>query len=81
MTRALASRSAPLAVADSSVAGSETKFRVLSALSFSHFLNDMTQSTILAIYPVLKGSFALSFAQIGLITLVYQMHRVAACSR
>ena len=39
-----------------------TKFRVLSALSFSHFLNDMTQSTILAIYPLLKGNFGLSFA-------------------
>ena len=50
----------------------ETKFRVLSALSFSHFLNDMTQSTILAIYPLLKGNFGLSFTQIGLITLVYQ---------
>ena len=46
---------------------------MLSALSFSHFLNDMTQSTILAIYPLLKSNFALSFTQIGIISLVYQI--------
>ena len=50
-----------------------TAFRVLGFLSFSHFLNDMTQSLILAIYPLLKGEFSLSFAQIGLITLTYQI--------
>ena len=36
-------------------------------------LNDMIQSLILAIYPMLKSQFALSFAQIGLITLTYQI--------
>jgi FSR family fosmidomycin resistance protein-like MFS transporter len=46
---------------------------VLGAISFSHFLNDMIQSLILAIYPLLKGDFKLSFAQIGLITLTYQL--------
>ena len=50
-----------------------TAFRVLGFLSFSHFLNDMIQSLILAIYPLLKGEFSLSFAQIGLITLTYQI--------
>ncbi|CAN5755746.1 MFS transporter [soil metagenome] len=50
-----------------------TGFRVLGAISFSHFLNDMIQSLILAIYPLLKGTFDLSFTQIGLITLVYQI--------
>lgn len=49
-----------------------TRYRVLGAISFSHFLNDMIQSLILAIYPLLKGEFALSFVQIGLITLTYQ---------
>jgi FSR family fosmidomycin resistance protein-like MFS transporter len=49
------------------------RFRVLSALSFAHFLNDMTQSTILAIYPLLKANFALTFTQIGAISLVYQI--------
>jgi FSR family fosmidomycin resistance protein-like MFS transporter len=47
--------------------------RVLGALSASHMVNDMMQSLLLAIYPVLKGKFALSFAQIGLITLTYQL--------
>lgn len=46
---------------------------VLGALSFSHFLNDMIQSLILAIYPLLKNEFSLSFVQIGLITLTYQI--------
>jgi FSR family fosmidomycin resistance protein-like MFS transporter len=50
-----------------------TVFRILGAISFSHFLNDMIQSLILAIYPLLKHEFALSFAQIGLITLTYQI--------
>ncbi|WP_334157336.1 MFS transporter [Oryzomicrobium sp.] len=50
-----------------------TGFRVLGAISFAHFLNDMIQSLILAIYPLLKGNFGLSFAQIGLITLAYQL--------
>ncbi len=53
-------------------AAKRTSFRVLGAISFSHFLNDMIQSLILAIYPLLKGTFALTFAQIGLITLTYQ---------
>ena len=50
-----------------------TAYRVLGAISFSHFLNDMIQSLILAIYPLLKGTFQLTFAQIGLITLTYQV--------
>jgi FSR family fosmidomycin resistance protein-like MFS transporter len=46
---------------------------VLGAISTAHMLNDMMQSLILAIYPILKGEFALSFTQIGLITLTYQL--------
>jgi len=49
------------------------RFNILGAISFSHFLNDLMQSILLAIYPLLKGEFALSFAQIGLITLTYQI--------
>ncbi|PLZ00344.1 MFS transporter [Burkholderia sp. WAC0059] len=51
----------------------QTVYSVLGAISFSHLLNDMIQSLILAIYPMLKDNFALSFAQIGLITLTYQI--------
>lgn len=50
-----------------------TAYTVLGAISFSHLLNDMIQSLILAIYPMLKENFSLSFAQIGLITLTYQI--------
>ena len=50
-----------------------TRFKVLGAISFSHFLNDMIQSLIIAIYPLLKGEFDLSFMQIGSITLTYQV--------
>jgi FSR family fosmidomycin resistance protein-like MFS transporter len=47
--------------------------KILGAISFSHFLNDMLQSLISAIYPQLKDTFSLSFTQIGLITLTYQL--------
>ncbi|MEJ0044894.1 MAG: MFS transporter [Rhodospirillales bacterium] len=46
---------------------------VLSAISFSHLLNDMLQSLLPAIYPVLKARYGLSFGQIGAITLVNQL--------
>ncbi len=45
----------------------------LGALSAAHLINDMMQSLILALYPVLKGTFSLSFAQIGFITLTFQL--------
>src|SRR6202048_3428441 len=51
----------------------QPRFNVLGAISFSHFLNDMMQSLIVAIYPLLKGEFHLSFVQIGVITLTYQI--------
>jgi len=50
-----------------------TRFNVLGAISISHFLNDLIQSLIVAIYPLLKSAFSLSFVQIGAITLTYQM--------
>lgn len=50
-----------------------TAFRVLVALSVSHCLNDSLQSVISAVYPLFKEDLALNFAQIGLITLVYQL--------
>ena len=46
---------------------------MLGAISFCHMLNDMVQSLILAIYPILKSSFHLDFGHIGLITLTYQV--------
>lgn len=51
----------------------KTIFPILFAISFSHLLNDTIQSLIPAIYPVIKESYALSFSQIGLITLTFQL--------
>ncbi|WP_298740466.1 MFS transporter [uncultured Chitinophaga sp.] len=54
-------------------AAEKTVFSILLALSFSHLLNDTIQSLIPAIYPVVKNSLHISFTQIGLITLTFQM--------
>ena len=48
-------------------------FAILAAISFSHLLNDTIQSILPAIYPFLKSAFALSFAQIGLMTLALML--------
>ncbi|HEY7895922.1 MAG TPA: MFS transporter [Gemmatimonadaceae bacterium] len=50
-----------------------TAFIVLCAISFCHLLNDMMQSVLPAIYPMLKTSFALNFMQVGLISFTYQV--------
>jgi len=49
-----------------------TTFAVLGAISFCHLLNDLMQSLLPSVYPMLKGGFDLSFSQIGLLTLTYQ---------
>jgi FSR family fosmidomycin resistance protein-like MFS transporter len=51
----------------------ETAFPILAMLSICHLLNDMIQSLLPAIYPLLKDSFKLDFGQIGLITLTFQI--------
>jgi FSR family fosmidomycin resistance protein-like MFS transporter len=63
----------PAAQAASLKAEPKTEFGIIGAISFAHLLNDMIQSLILAIYPILKEGFHLSFAQVGLITLTYQV--------
>ena len=54
-------------------AASQTAMLVLVAVSLSHGLNDVIQSLVPAIYPVLKQQFSLNYGEIGLITLVFQM--------
>ncbi|SDT58466.1 MFS transporter, FSR family, fosmidomycin resistance protein [Mucilaginibacter mallensis] len=51
----------------------QTVFSILFTISLSHLINDMLQSIIPSIYPVLKDKFHLTFTQIGLITFTYQM--------
>jgi FSR family fosmidomycin resistance protein-like MFS transporter len=50
-----------------------TTMAILVALSFCHLTNDMIQSLLPSIYPILKVNFALDFHQIGLLTLTYQL--------
>jgi FSR family fosmidomycin resistance protein-like MFS transporter len=52
--------------------GPKVVYKVLAAISVCHLLNDMLSSLLPAIYPLLKSSFNLNFAQVGLITLTYQ---------
>ena len=58
---------------DRSRAATGITFGILWALSVAHLFNDTLQSVIAAIYPMLKHDLTLSFAQIGLITLIYQL--------
>ena len=59
------------ALAKVSAAG-ETAVGILAAISFCHLLNDILQSLLPALYPMLKSSYALTFAQIGLLTFTFQ---------
>lgn len=51
----------------------KTIFTILFAISAGHFLNDLMQSVITATYPLLKENYKLSFTQVGIITLVFQL--------
>ncbi|WP_083217468.1 MFS transporter [Thioclava sp. SK-1] len=51
----------------------KTAYVILAAISGCHFLNDLMQSLLAAIYPMLKAEFALSFWQIGLLTFFFQL--------
>ena len=67
-----------IALQDDSTAAAQkvaesTVFAILLNISFCHLLNDTIQSLIPSIYPIVKDSFKLSFAQVGLITLTFQL--------
>ncbi len=67
----MAADAAP-AAAPAPASANGTTFAVIISLSFCHLLNDMMQSLVPALYPILKDSYALSFGQVGLITLAFQ---------
>lgn len=52
---------------------SQTIFPILFTISLAHLINDMLQAIVPSVYPILKNEFQLSFSQIGLITLTYQL--------
>lgn len=60
-------------IAGGSSSGAGGANGILLALSFSHFLNDTIQSLFPALYPLLKDNYALTYTQIGIITLVFQL--------
>jgi MFS transporter, FSR family, fosmidomycin resistance protein len=62
----------PVAV-DAKALTQSTVYSILFTISFTHLLNDMLQSVIPAIYPLMKDSFHLSFTEIGLITFTFQL--------
>ncbi len=62
--------------ADTSSSASAAKtasFTIVLALSFSHFLNDMVQALLPAIYPIIKDAYQLNYTQIGYLTLAFQL--------
>jgi MFS transporter, FSR family, fosmidomycin resistance protein len=61
------------AVIDAKSLAQTTVYSILFTISFTHLLNDMLQSVIPAIYPLLKQNFHLSFTEIGLITFTFQL--------
>ena len=63
---------AAASVSRASAAG-RTAFSVLAAISFCHLLNDMMQSLLPALYPMLKTSYSLTFGEIGILTFTYQL--------
>jgi FSR family fosmidomycin resistance protein-like MFS transporter len=72
--RARVSASRPLGAAVAGLSSApRTAYSVLAAVSVSHLLNDTIQSLLPAIYPILKASFGLSFAQVGLLTLALML--------
>lgn len=61
------------AVIDPKALAHTTVYSILFTISFTHLLNDMMQSVIPAIYPLMKDNFHLSFTEIGLITFTFQL--------
>ncbi|MBE7186589.1 MAG: MFS transporter, partial [Methylobacterium mesophilicum] len=59
--------------ARTAIAAAATVYGIIFAVSLCHFLNDTMQSLLAALYPMLKGSFGLSFWQIGLLTMTFQV--------
>ena len=63
----------PVAPATNSFDPTKTLLPVIGAVSFVHLINDLIQSILPSIYPLLKTDYALSFTQVGMITLAFQM--------
>lgn len=69
----MSSSSTTVSSTDSTIIVPKTIYPILFSIAFAHLLNDLLQAVIPASYPILKQNFHLSFTQIGLITLSYQL--------
>jgi FSR family fosmidomycin resistance protein-like MFS transporter len=73
MDQATSNAAGPAATVPLSGVREARNFRIVAAVSSAHMLNDIMQSVILALYPLLKGEFDLGFFQIGAISLTFQL--------
>ena len=73
MNKPVAASSQASLSASNTVSPQAATMPILLSLSFCHLLNDLIQSLIPALYPLLKAEFDLDFVQIGLITLAFQL--------
>lgn len=69
----IAGPTAPGRIAPALAAAPASAFGIIAAISVCHCLNDLLQSLVPALYPILKESYALDFGQVGLITLAFQL--------
>ncbi|MBF6608573.1 MAG: MFS transporter, partial [Flavobacterium sp.] len=60
-------------ILETKIIAQKTVYSILISIAVAHLLNDLLQSIIPAVYPILKQKYDLSFTQIGLITFSYQM--------
>lgn len=60
-------------VTSTSFSAEKTTFSIIAAASFCHMLNDIMQSLLTSLYPLLKANYALDFMQIGLLTFAFQV--------
>lgn len=69
----MSTTAAPTAAASVASQASPLVMRVIGACALAHLINDLIQSVLPSIYPVLKANYGLSFTQVGLITLTFQL--------
>ena len=67
------STASPFSTASAARQASPLVMRVIGACALAHLINDLIQAVLPSIYPILKANYGLSFTQIGLITLTFQL--------
>src|SRR5690606_10538527 len=73
LVMSISSTHSPSAIASTARQASPLVMRVIGACALAHLVNDLIQAVIPAIYPMLKANYGLTFTQVGMITLTYQL--------